>query len=149
MILLLGVVALLQQPAPQAAYHGATTPTTGDTIGYWQQKVHYRIIATLDEAQTKLRAEGVLTYTNNSPDTLREMFFHQYLNAFRPGSKWSALDEHENRVRFQDLAEPNYGYERFTQAPVVNGVPAIIDYPGAPDSTVVHFKLATPLAPHD
>ncbi|HEX8945234.1 MAG TPA: M1 family metallopeptidase [Gemmatimonadaceae bacterium] len=145
MIFLLGVIGLLQTPA----FQGATTPPSGDTIGYWQQNVHYQIVATLDEAQTKLRADGVLTYTNNSPDTLREMYFHQYLNAFRPGSKWSASDEHENRVRFQDLTEPNYGYERFTQAPVVNGVPVIVDYPGSPDSTVAHLRLPTPLAPHD
>ncbi|HEV8497957.1 MAG TPA: hypothetical protein VGQ56_13880, partial [Gemmatimonadaceae bacterium] len=145
MIFLLGAIGLLQA----ATYQGATSPASGDTVGYWQQNVHYQIVATLDEAQTKLRADGVLTYTNNSPDTLREMYFHQYLNAFRPGSKWSAVDEHENRVRFQNLTDPNYGYERLTQAPVVNGIPVIVDYPGAPDSTVMHLRLPTPLAPHD
>lgn len=145
MIRLLGLIGLLQQPA----FQGATTPASGDTVGYWQQNVRYRIVATLDETQTKLRADGLLTYTNNSPDTLREMYVHQYLNAFRPGSKWSERDDHENRLRFQALAEPNYGYERFTQAPVVNGVPVIVDYPGAPDSTVVHFRLPSALAPHD
>jgi len=145
MIFLLGAIGLLQA----ATYQGATSPASGDTVGYWQQNVHYQIVATLDEAQTKLRADGVLTYTNNSPDTLREMYVHQYLNAFRPGSKWSDVDEHENRVRFQNLADPNYGYERLTQPPVVNGVPVIVDYPGSPDSTVLHFRLPTPLAPHD
>jgi hypothetical protein len=145
MLLTLFTFGLLQQ----ATYQGASTPPSGDTVGYWQQSVHYRIVATLDEEQSKLRAEGALTYVNHSPDTLREMYFHQYLNAFRPGSKWSARDEKENRVRFQDLAEPNYGYERFREAPVVGGVPVIVDYPGAPDSTVVHFKLPKGLAPGD
>jgi hypothetical protein len=145
MLLTLLTFGLLQQ----ATFQGATTPPSGDTTGYWQQGIHYRILATLDEEQSKLRAEGTLTYVNHSPDTLREMYFHQYLNAFRPGSKWSARDEKENRVRFQDLAEPNYGYERFRQAPVVGGVPVIVDYPGAPDSTVVHFKLPRALPPGD
>lgn len=145
MLLTLFTFGLLQQ----ATFQGATTPPSGDTTGYWQQGVHYRIVATLDEEQNKLRADGVLTYVNHSPDTLREMYFHQYLNAFRPGSKWSARDEKENRVRFQELAEPNFGYERFRQAPVVGGTPVIIDYPGAPDSTVVHFKLPKNLAPGD
>src|SRR6478672_7356850 len=145
MLLTLFTFSLLQQ----AAFQGATTPPSGDTIGYWQQGTHYRIVATLDEEQSRLRAEGVLTYVNHSPDTLREMYFHQYLNAFRPGSKWSERDAKENRVRFQELAEPNYGYERFREAPVVGGVPVIIDYPGAPDSTVVHFKLPKGLAPGD
>src|SRR5436305_9271098 len=92
-------VALLQQGLSQ----GATSPPSGDTIGYWQQRVHYTIVATLDEAQSNLHSRGTLVYVNNSPDTLREMFVHQYLNAFRPGSKWSASDERENRVRFQNL----------------------------------------------
>ncbi|HVX41196.1 MAG TPA: M1 family metallopeptidase [Gemmatimonadaceae bacterium] len=145
MIPLLALVALLQQ----GTYQGVTTPPSGDTTGYWQQHVHYRIVATLDESETKLRSQATLVYTNNSPDTLREMYFHQYLNAFRPGSKWSAADARENRERFQNLQEPDYGYERFTQAPIVDGVPVIVDYPGAPDSTVVHFRLPRPLAPHD
>src|SRR3954471_24441137 len=97
----LGLIALLQQ----AAFQGATTPPSGDTVGYWQQRVHYDIVATLDESQATLRSTARLTYVNNSPDTLREMFFHQYLNAFRPGSRWSAADIRENRERFQDLGE--------------------------------------------
>src|SRR5215831_11308022 len=78
----------LQQPG--RPFRGATSPPSGDTTGYWQQRVHYEIVAKLDEAQARLESEAVLTYTNNSPDTLREMFVHQYLNAFRPASKWSA-----------------------------------------------------------
>jgi hypothetical protein len=147
---LLGLTALLYQaPMQQGGFQGATTPPSGDTTGYWQQRVHYTVTATLDETQNKLRSEGVLVYTNNSPDTLREMFFHQYLNAFRPGSKWSAVDARENRERFQNLREPDIGYERLTMSPVVDGTPVIIDYPGAPDSTVMHFRLPRPLAPHD
>jgi hypothetical protein len=139
------VIALLQQ----AQFQGNTTPPSRDTTGYWQQHVNYQVVATLDEARTRLHAEAVLKYTNNSPDTLHEMFVHQYLNAFRPGSKWSARDSRENRHRFQDLRDPDYGYERFTQAPVVDGTPVIVDYPGAPDSTVAHFRLPRPLPPHD
>src|SRR3954470_7105418 len=125
------------------------SPATGDTVGYWQQRANYTVVATLDEAQNKLHARGTLVYVNNSADTLREMFFHQYLNAFRPGSKWSAVDEREHRVRFQRLNDPDYGYERFTVPPVVNGTPVTVDYPGAPDSTVAHFKLPVPLGPRD
>src|SRR5436305_4918062 len=143
---------LLQTPYQQPGAvkkPNESSPPTGDTVGYWQQRVHYRIVSRLDEAATRLRSRGELVYVNNSPDTLREMFFHQYLNAFRPGSKWSAADVRENRERFQDLGEADIGYERFTQAPVVGGTPVIVDYPGAPDSTVVHFRLPRPLAPRD
>jgi hypothetical protein len=155
-VALLGASAVLQQPvrAQQNPFLGATTPPSGDTVGYWQQRVNYRIVATLDESQSQLRANGVLVYVNNSPDTLREMYFHQYLNAFRPGSKWSASDTRENRVRFQNLGPNDIGYERFTQAPRVQfgdnqPIDVVVDYPGAPDSTVAHFRLPSPLAPHD
>ena len=96
-----------------------------------------------------MHASGTLVYTNNSPDTLRELFFHQYLNAFRPGSAWSAVDTREGRVRFQNLSDPHYGYERFTAPPTINGTPVAPEYPGAPDSTVAHFALPHPLAPGD
>src|SRR4051812_676776 len=131
----------------QAVYTGNSSPVNGDTTGYWQQRVGYTLIAHLDEGLTGIKAQGKLKYVNNSPDTLREMYFHQYLNAFRPGSKWSASDERENRERFQNLREPDYAYERLTSAPVVDGTPVIIDYPGAPDSTVMHFRLPHPLVP--
>lgn len=142
---ILGVSALFQQ----GTFQGATSPASGDTTGYWQQRVRYTITATLDESADKLQARGTLVYKNNSPDTLREMFFHQYLNAFRPGSKWSAADIRENRVRFQNLGPNDIGYERLTQAPTYDGTPVIVDYPGAPDSTVMHFRLPKPLAPGD
>ena len=143
---------LLQTPYQQPGAiknPASTSPQTGDTVGYWQQRVQYRIVARLDEPATRLHSRGELVYVNNSPDTLREMYVHQYLNAFRPGSKWSADDEREGRVRFQRLADPDYGYERFTIPPTVNGTPVFVDYPGAPDSTVAHFKLPSPLAPRD
>ena len=82
------VLALLQPPAVNYA-----APPSGDTTGYWQQRADYTIVATLDEAAQQLRATGTLVYVNNSPDTLREFFVHQHLNAFRPGSKWSEVDE--------------------------------------------------------
>jgi hypothetical protein len=133
----------------QAAAPAPTTPPSGDTTGYWQQRIEYRITAKLDEKLQNVHATGELLYVNQSPDTLREMFFHQYLNAFRPGSKWSAVDEREGRVRFQNLREPDFAYERFTAPVTVNGMDVKVEYPGAPDSTVARIALPTPLAPGD
>jgi hypothetical protein len=126
-----------------------TSPASGDTVGYWQQRASYRIVATLQERDATLHGVADLTYVNNSPDTLREMYVHQYLNAFRPGSRWSEVDRREGRVRFQNLRDPDYGFERFTTAPTFDGRPVPAEYPGAPDSTVAHFKLPRGLAPHD
>ncbi|MDE3150761.1 MAG: M1 family metallopeptidase [Gemmatimonadota bacterium] len=144
------LLAFQQAPAPVTPPGAAfTTPPSGDTVGYWQQHVHYQITATLDEAQHLVHGNADLTYVNHSPDTLREMFVHQYLNAFRPGSRWSAVDAREGRVRFQHLADPDYGYERFTATPTFDGTPVAAEYPGAPDSTVAHFTLPRPLPPGD
>ncbi|HVB31035.1 MAG TPA: hypothetical protein VNE60_05855, partial [Gemmatimonadaceae bacterium] len=74
-----------------------TTPPSGDTTGYWQQHVHYTITATLDEPRQVVHGVADLVYVNHSPDTLREMYVQQYLNAFRPGSRWSAVDAREGR----------------------------------------------------
>ena len=142
---LLAALLLLQSPADSSP----TTPPSRDTVGYWQQRVRYRIEARLDERRGAVVARGVLTYVNNSPDTLREMYVHQYLNAFRPGSRWSAADEREGRVRFQHLPEPAFAYERFTETPTFDGTPVAPQYPGGTDSTVVRFALPRPLAPGD
>ncbi len=135
--------------APRIPDAPSSTPRGNDTTGYWQQRADYRIVAILDEALQGVRAGGTLRYVNHSPDTLRELWVHQHLNAFRPGSRWSDTDIREGRQRFQSLAEPDYAYERFTAPPRVNGVTVEPEYPLAPDSTVVRLALHQPLAPGD
>jgi peptidase M1-like protein len=111
---------------------------------YWQQRVAYEIRAALDEPSGVLTGRVRITYVNRSPDTLRDFAVHQYLNAFRPGSRWAAADAAEGRVRFQHMRDPDYAFERITQSTL--GVP---DYPYAPDSTIAHWTLPRPLAPGD
>ncbi len=50
---------------------------------YWQQKVDHQIAVTLDDEQHMLRGHSRINYQNNSPDTLRFIYFHLYPNAFR------------------------------------------------------------------
>jgi hypothetical protein len=155
----IGATSAVAQGAPSLPGQGpnghrgpvarATTPANNDTTGYWQQRADYRITATLDERMNGIHASGTLVYVNHSPDALREVWVHQHLNAFRPGSRWSAVDEREGRTRFQHLADPDYAFERFTAPPTINGVAVTPEYPLAPDSTVVRLALARPLAPGD
>src|ERR1041385_1324807 len=49
---------------------------------YWQQDVQYKIDATIDEAENSISGEENLVYWNNSPDTLRYVYFHLFQNAF-------------------------------------------------------------------
>ncbi len=135
--------------APRIPSAPSSTPRSNDTSGYWQQRADYTIVATLDETLNGVRAVGTLRYVNHSPDTLREVWVHQHLNAFRPGSRWSATDAREGRQRFQSLSDPNYAYERFTAAPRIDGVAVTPEYPIAPDSSVVRLSLPRPLLPGD
>ena len=115
---------------------------------YWQQRVAYDINASLDEPSGVLSGKARIRYVNQSPDTLRDFAVHQYLNAFRPGSRWAAVDSAEERIRFQRLHDPDYAFERITRANVM-GELRKPDYPYAPDSTIAHWTLPRPLAPGD
>lgn len=52
-------------------------------FSYWQQKVDHKISVTLDDQDHILRGFAEMTYTNNSPDTLRYIFMHLYPNAYK------------------------------------------------------------------
>ncbi len=123
-------------------------PVDTNAAGYWQQQVSYRISATLDEPSGVLTGHARITYVNRSPYTLRDFYVHQYLNAFRPGSRWAATDSAAGVVRYQHMKDPDYAFERITRASVM-GVAARPDYPYAPDSTVAHWTLPAALAPGD
>src|SRR2546430_2402143 len=119
-----------------------------DTTGYWQQQVSSRIPASLDEPTGVLSGRERISYVNRSSATLRDFYVHQYLNVFRPGSRWAAADSAEGRDRFQHLGDPNYAFERITAA-TLGGREVRPDYPYAPDSTIAHWTLARPLVPGD
>lgn len=59
--------------------------------GYWQQDVHYKIIASLNDSADIIDGDETLTYWNNSPDTLKYVFFHLYSNAQNKDSYYSSL----------------------------------------------------------
>ncbi len=65
--------------------------------GYWQQDVHYTIKAEIDDSLNLIDAKLELIYTNNSPDTLRELYFHLYQNSFQPGSHMHSLYENNHK----------------------------------------------------
>ncbi|MGP8214945.1 MAG: M1 family aminopeptidase [Bacteroidia bacterium] len=49
--------------------------------GYWQQDVHYTLIASLNDSTDIIDGDETLLYWNNSQDTLNYVFFHLYSNA--------------------------------------------------------------------
>jgi hypothetical protein len=66
---------------------------------YWQQHAEYNIAVTLDAAKHTLSGNEIVAYTNNSPDTLNQVFYHLYFNAFQPNS---GMD-----VRSRTIADPD------------------------------------------
>ncbi|OXA76814.1 Peptidase family M1 [Flavobacterium aquidurense] len=57
---------------------------------YWQQHVDYKMEVAMDVKNYQYKGKQELVYTNNSPDTLRKVFYHLYPNAFQPGSEMDA-----------------------------------------------------------
>jgi hypothetical protein len=67
--------------------------------GYWQQHVDYKMDVVMDVKNYQYKGKQQLVYTNNSPDTLRRVFYHLYNNAFQPNSEMDA--------RLLSIADPD------------------------------------------
>ena len=116
---------------------------------YWQQQADYRIQASLDEDQRSLSATGRITYTNNSPDTLRYLWLQLDQNRFKRDSldrlsrtsdadriSYGTLRDHHSMI------DTDYGYRNL----------AFTDDAGRPIAatvvdTLVRLDLPSPLEP--
>lgn len=58
--------------------------------GYWQQHANYKMNVDMDVKSFTYTGTQELVYTNNSPDTLKNVYYHLYFNAFQPGSEMDA-----------------------------------------------------------
>lgn len=79
----------LELPAPNAYRTGSGRPGPS----YWQQRVDYRINATLDPARNEIRAREGIHYTNNSPDALPYLWLYLEQNICAPGSVTNLLNQ--------------------------------------------------------
>ena len=70
---------------------------------YWQQEIDYKIEIDFDNINNQYRGVQKIEYTNNSPETLRKVFFHMYFNAFRPGSEMAIRQDNsaDKNTRFK------------------------------------------------
>ena len=83
---------------------------------YWQQDVHYRIKADIDETTDIISGDEILTYWNNSPHNLDFVYFHLYQNAFQPDSYLDELQKENGK-------SPRYGkYESEKLGTVVESI---------------------------
>ena len=88
-----------------AIERGTRTDDGRPGSNYWQQRVEYRIEAELDPATARLSGAETIVYHNNSPDTLRELRFMLYQNAFAPGVQ---RVEQINQILATDPAAKEY-----------------------------------------
>ena len=73
------------------SYAAGTRDSTGAPgRRYWQQKVDYRIEATVDPASNQLRGSEAISLHNTTPDTLKTIVFRLYQNYFSGRTKRSA-----------------------------------------------------------
>jgi hypothetical protein len=84
---------------------------------YWQQRVEYNMDVKLDVSTHRVAGNQLLTYYNNSPDTLTKVYYHLYFNAFQPGSMMDVrsrnLPDPDRRVmdRISKLKDDEIGYQ--------------------------------------
>jgi len=76
-----------------------TAPACFAQYTYWQQRAEYVMNIDFDAAKHQFTGKQTITYYNNSPDTLKRVFYHLYFNAFQPGS---SMD-----VRSRTIADPD------------------------------------------
>lgn len=103
---------------------------------YWQQKIKYNMNVNVDVQTNRFSGKQIIDYWNQSPDTLKAIYFHLYWNAFQPGSMMDARSRElgkkalpngrpdwDNRVRdrIQNLQPSEIGYQR-VQSVKINGV---------------------------
>ena len=77
----------LDLPAPNTIRTGAGRPGPD----YWQQKVDYRIEASLDPSTHLLNGSETIRYTNNSPDALSVLWLKLDANVCDPSSESQVL----------------------------------------------------------
>ncbi len=66
---------------------------------YWQQHADYTMEIDMDVEKYQFKGKQKLVYTNNSPETLKQVFYHLQFNAFQPGSDMD--------IRLQQIADPD------------------------------------------
>ncbi len=128
-----------------AAAAAQATPESGRAAP-WQQQVQYTIHVALDASRHELRGREDLVYTNGSPDTLREVWFHAYPNAYKDDRSVYAreLGQHGERD-FMFSREDERGWIAF-DAWRCDGTSVRWEYkPG--DETEVRLTLPRPLEP--
>lgn len=115
---------------------------------YWQQHVDYKIDLDVDVSSFRYSGDQKLIYTNNSPDTLKRVYFHLFYNAFQPESEMDqrsrSIKDPDSRVldRISKLNSSDQGYLKVVNlkqdGSALNGLVA---------GTILEVELNKPISP--
>jgi hypothetical protein len=127
----------------------------------WQQHIDYKINAALNVQTNIVKGTENIVYTNNSPDTLRKIYFHMYWNAFQPNSvmdlrsrelgkttftnrRGMQVQDWDARVkdRIQQLKPEEIGYQRISQITIAGKAQQLLDH-----ETILEVVLTQPILP--
>ena len=114
----------------------------------WQQRAEYKMKIDFDVKNHQFEGEQTIKYFNNSPDTLHNLFYHLYYNAFQPGSMMDVrsltIEDPDRRVgdRISQLDEKGIGYHKIKSFKI-DGQPAQYHIEG----TILEIKLDKPILP--
>jgi len=115
---------------------------------YWQQHVDYVMDVDMNVKNFKYKGTQELKYSNNSPDTLYQVFYHLYFNAFQPGSEMDVrsrtIQDPDPRVRdrINKLTPKEIGYLEVTSLKQ-NDKPIKYTIQG----TILEVQLEKPILP--
>jgi len=71
----------------QATYDKGTRTTSGEPgKNYWQNSANYTITVDFDPVTRLVSGNEDILYTNNSPDTLKQVWFKLYPNLYKKGN---------------------------------------------------------------
>ncbi|TYP93464.1 Peptidase family M1 [Fodinibius salinus] len=125
-----------------------TLTAFGQGTSYWQQEVEYEMDINVDAENHQFTGTQKLTYTNNSPDTLRQVYYHLYFNAFQPNSMMDVrsrtIEDPDSRVRdrIQKLPKDEIGYHHINNLTQDGD-----DVSYSVDGTVMKVTLNEPILP--
>ncbi len=126
----------------------AITSLAQNTTSYWQQHVDYKMEVDVNVKDYTYTGTQELEYTNNSPDTLNQVFYHLFFNAFQPGSDMDVrsrtIKDPDGRVgdRISKLSDKEIGFLKVETLKQNNKE---LDYKVV--GTVLQVNLAQPLLP--
>ncbi len=118
--------------------------------GYWQNQVEYKMNIDMDVSDNTFDGEQWLTFTNNSPDTITEVFYHLYFNAFQPESMFDNRSRHiqdpDGRVkdRIYHLDNSEVGYHEILS---IEQDGRAVNY--GIQQTIMKVELQRPIPPGD